>query len=400
MGAVNCKVSVNTFLTFPTNSPTSSCIAQPRNKMADQVDYFAESMFVGRKIARDFNFDISNIFQETRDLLLAGGVIANVYLTGSLARKEPAIDMMSLCETPRLASDIDLVVATTDSQRFHKTLSNFSCWANSNWPHYDISVVFVPIEKLGDMRSCFAHDFSLGMKNPVFVAIEDVNAPPPKLLCLADVFETAIHQLSTFLIHKSHNRSSMLYPRQQAYRGASAVLEFIRGLSCTGAPCCRYSELWTADGTLLRKCNVTKREVVTAIRDRELFTGCFQESLLLPLARGIVSKFLFDSECELLTSVEIVHLLITQVNSDLISMFRIYVVAIACCLEEQSLVGLVTRLCREIADSLNLDALLRKTKLMLRRDEATLDHLIEFLCYFREEYLRTLHLRNLGWEMV
>ncbi|HET6333208.1 MAG TPA: hypothetical protein VFG30_08345, partial [Polyangiales bacterium] len=256
-------------------------------------DWFAYSAYARPELAQAVNRQLDAIFRDFHARLSDQRANGSLYVTGSLARQEPSIDIRG--PSARLRSDIDLVFATTEEEVANPCIASLEHWARELWPDYDVSVVFVPLAGVHELRSCFARDFSLAVDAPLYQGVAGCAALPKRTATTTDYFESAIHQAASLLLFDDTGGSrEWLYSRDRDYHRVRAALELLRCIVATETPVVRLCELREhANAVSLRRL-VTPEEVVVAIRARELFDGTGTSLDVLDLLRAAASICIVD----------------------------------------------------------------------------------------------------------
>jgi len=163
------------------------------------IDYCENAVFIDEMQRSILNGDLDHFTTFIRDTLAERNVQANVYLCGSLARRNPA-----LCwredGTQALFSDLDFVIAVPKSVQYDEWLINLGPWLCRQNPSFNSSVFYVVLEHLPRLRSGMARDLEVAMEWPIYEPVQ----PPqfgPDPLTKEDAFELLIYQLSGFFLH-------------------------------------------------------------------------------------------------------------------------------------------------------------------------------------------------------
>ena len=129
-------------------------------------DYFTNAVFIEEKYKSILNAKIEEYFQCLCNELEAHDIKANIYLTGSLARKEPSIGINEKGEV-YLASDIDFVFGVEKDFRRDEWLLNITKYLNLKYPDFISSVVLTRNNDIGRIRSRVGRDLRRTINRPI-----------------------------------------------------------------------------------------------------------------------------------------------------------------------------------------------------------------------------------------
>ncbi|MFI7694273.1 hypothetical protein ACIBQ6_34780 [Nonomuraea sp. NPDC049655] len=157
------------------------------------TDWFAHSCFVPATARRTVSRELDHYRAEARQLLLdIPGSPRNLYISGSLARREPAVTGGGACT---LGSDVDLVLVTESRAEGLLIEAKLKDALQAGFPLIDTSVFTVQLDRLPSVRGMFGHDLLAALADPIVEqlavpAIGGRSAPPQEM------FEVFVHAMS------------------------------------------------------------------------------------------------------------------------------------------------------------------------------------------------------------
>ncbi|SDF91375.1 hypothetical protein SAMN04488542_12046 [Fontibacillus panacisegetis] len=187
-------------------------------------NYFENSLFISQRIAKQVNLRLEHNFLAIKEEVSSWGNSFNLYLTGSLSRKEPSIRVIN--DEAVLNSDIDLVAVVSSScdaeevNYIHKKLVKLLG---------ESAVITTRADKLPLLQSCFARDLELSLSNPLYECFL-IKEAPLQTVQFEHYYETTIHQISCYLFHPSFNMGEKgVYIRSEhTYHTIKLVLESLK----------------------------------------------------------------------------------------------------------------------------------------------------------------------------
>lgn len=171
----------------------------------EEINYFENSVFIDNKI---INKKMNLYFRIISDIFQINNIEAGVYLTGSLARREPSILKRNNKEV-ELFSDIDLMVLQNLPDNFHG--DKLKKILDDIFPSFKNSVMFFPVKKNRCFKSFIGYDLKKSLSYPIYLKGKCVEVSFDKLI-EHDGFELIVHQIGNFILnpclYKSNNMSN------------------------------------------------------------------------------------------------------------------------------------------------------------------------------------------------
>lgn len=175
-----------------------------------------------QEVEENINFALSYTEKEFR----VNGVRANLYLTGSLSRKEPTVKLVD--RHYRLASDLDYVVVVnneTDIDKLKKVLKNIYLRLSD----YLCSFVIIEEKDLDSIHSFFARDLRASLENAIYEGItvtKDTNLE----IGIHNYIEAFVGQFGDFFLHPdlTENKEDGQYFKNLEYHRLKLFVECLR----------------------------------------------------------------------------------------------------------------------------------------------------------------------------
>ena len=193
-------------------------------------DYFTNAVFIEEKYKSILNAKIEEYFQCLCNELEAHDIKANIYLTGSLARKEPSVGINEKGEV-YLASDIDFVFGVEKDFRRDEWLLNITKYLNLKYPDFISSVVLTRNNDIGRIRSRVGRDLRRTINRPICQ-----NLPIPIVsnieIGIQDYIHNIINQMACYFLHPSYlggESHSILYKDIKGHY-VKLILESLSGI--------------------------------------------------------------------------------------------------------------------------------------------------------------------------
>ena len=175
-------------------------------------DFFEQSLFIDKAYRDEVNKQLNEYFGIIGSVFRSKGIKANIYLTGSLARKEPTV-FIEEGYNPRLNSDIDFVVGVECDFEHNEWLINITDYLNREFPSFVSSVVLIQNSKLNRVRSNIGRDLLLTIENPILREL-DIPKKFDNKVGAQDCLDNIVNQLACYYLHPNmtnENSNSILY---------------------------------------------------------------------------------------------------------------------------------------------------------------------------------------------
>ncbi|HDR8040753.1 TPA: hypothetical protein QCZ17_003015 [Bacillus cereus] len=188
------------------------------------LNYCENSVFLKEDEKKILNKKLNTFFKEISDELQYRRLDINLYVGGSLARKEPSITYAN--NSLKLHSDIDFILVYKNCTEME--LKEFTDWAINYNPEMNSTFQVLPYNNLPYITGCFAYDFLKLAENPIFQSFE-VQLPTPNLT-KRFLIENIIHQFSGFFLypHNEKNINKAIFRAEHKYHKIKVVLESLR----------------------------------------------------------------------------------------------------------------------------------------------------------------------------
>lgn len=207
-----------------------------------ECDWFESAYFTQPSVRRVVNLEIDNYLNAAREFFAMHAVDdANLHLSGSLARREPAV-ATGPDGAPHLQSDIDLVIVTEEDLDPLHPLNQLDDYLRSRFPKLQVLSLSVRTSDLSDVASLHGLDLWCGLRNPVVENIT-VTVPEPPRIGLRQRLEIMAHQVGLSLLSPADVRTNYLFRNELPVHKIKLQLEGLRCLlpQCAGEPL-RYAD--------------------------------------------------------------------------------------------------------------------------------------------------------------
>ncbi|MEU0518551.1 hypothetical protein [Streptosporangium sp. NPDC006007] len=161
------------------------------------TDWFTHSCFVPRDTRETVGRAIDRYVDQARESLLSlPGPPRDLYLSGSLSRREPSVAGLSL------ASDVDFVLVSESRDAGLLLEAKLKDDLNARFPTIDTTVFTVQADQLASVRGLFGSDLHRSLGSPVVARLDTPQARKP-FGGPQEVFEVFAHVMSNTLLGAS-----------------------------------------------------------------------------------------------------------------------------------------------------------------------------------------------------
>ena len=234
-------------------------------------DYFTYSLFLNYdekiKLSNAISKHIFNVLNDVKD----HGIIANVYLSGSLARREPSVIYRN--GHYHLNSDIDfIIILDSEFNNDENWLMNITDYLNRKYPSYKDSVIIAPKEKMNHFISCIGKDFELGLNNPLYESFPIIKETVTRVT-KDDLFDCIVHQFTCYYLNSAFLEGHKdIFNKDINYSYIKMLLECLRiQLYDTGYEYIRYYNIYSNAESLGKLLGVNSHDIIGLLKARELF---------------------------------------------------------------------------------------------------------------------------------
>ncbi|MCG8499911.1 MAG: hypothetical protein MJB12_05820 [Firmicutes bacterium] len=192
-----------------------------------KVDYCKNSVYLSEENIEVINYNLNHHFTRVTRLFEEKNIHANVYLTGSLARSEPAISIIQ--DEVNLFSDIDFIIAIERDSIHRDWVMGLASRLNEMYPEYKNSVIIVSADNISNFRSCIGNDLLLSLKEPLYERLK-IQERSSWIIEREDLFESIVHQFSGYYLNTSNieNGKEDLLGKDKNYSYIKMLLECLR----------------------------------------------------------------------------------------------------------------------------------------------------------------------------
>lgn len=246
--------------------------------------YAEKSIFLSKKQKNEVNNMLVNTFNRVGDYLSGYKCEANLYLSGSLARKEPCIKTIK--NRVELTSDIDYVIVCKhmedDAKFVHITRE-----VNKLCPDFQNSFVVIDEDKIQRIQSFFSRDLSLTFEKPLYKSFDLATIPSYRVDSL-NCIESITTQLACYILHPdfTYDKTGSSFFRKSEYHWIKSILESVR-LLFIERDVIAYNDVIHYD--LISEINhiISKDDLLEIIRSRELTEKC-------EIGKESIYQFVYD----------------------------------------------------------------------------------------------------------
>lgn len=191
-----------------------------------KVDYFSNSIYLTSEEKSKLNSDLQIFFKYVKELFSKLESSSNLYLTGSLARKEPSCKIVDNKIT--LNSDIDFIVIvkkTYDPSILDSIIKNLK----SVFSQYKSSFMLIYDDNIHLFKSLIGLDFYLYKDNPVYEGFSLPEMSSPNIV-IDDYLEVVSYQFFSYYLSLDYcgNESLTALQRGSSYLKLKIILELLR----------------------------------------------------------------------------------------------------------------------------------------------------------------------------
>lgn len=191
-------------------------------------NFFENSVYISDASCAEVNKELHRLFSRIIDEAQATKLEVNLYVSGSLARKEPSIRVLNYQAI--LNSDIDFVMVYNE-QSDVKQLQEFKKSVTHMLRKYQNSSVFsISHEHLPNIKACFSNDLKKSLEYPLFESFK-INSLPKSIIDLSHYFELMIHQIGGYYFHPTVSlNQDVVYAREDIkYHYIKMIIECLKG---------------------------------------------------------------------------------------------------------------------------------------------------------------------------
>ena len=166
------------------------------------VDYFENSIFILDKYKLVLNEKLDKYFKWLGNKLEAHNVKGNIYLTGSLARKEPSIGINDKGEI-YLASDIDFILGVEKDFHNNEWLMDITRYLNEKYPEFISSVVLTKNDDIKKIKSRIGYDLEKTIHKPIYQKLP-IPVSSNIEIGIQDYIDNIINQMACYFLHPNY----------------------------------------------------------------------------------------------------------------------------------------------------------------------------------------------------
>jgi hypothetical protein len=193
------------------------------------MDFCSNSLSLNQKHKECINKQVSIYIDRVVEELEKKNLDFNLYFTGSLSRKEPAI-LIKNDKSYTLQSDLDFMVVVNEEDLDKLFLRRLTLDFNQKYPEQKGSFILLGKNSLDKVNSYMRRDLIVSFDAPLYQKME-VPSISKKKLENDQYIESALNSVSCYFIHPGHfnEEGSRIY-RGLKYYKIKAALECIRAI--------------------------------------------------------------------------------------------------------------------------------------------------------------------------
>ncbi|WP_159029175.1 hypothetical protein [Streptomyces viridochromogenes] len=214
----------------------------------------------------------------------------NLYITGSLSRKEPSVSYQN--GQYSLLSDVDLIAVIKDGDSAGHPIRYLEDHMNQIMPEVSTSLFSIRSTDLPTVTSLLGRDLWYALRQPIVQAYAVDTFPPP---CVGqrEKYEAFIHQLGSYLLYPENARptgSALHFRSSRAVHEIKLTLEGLRCLiEASSGELLRYRDVYENRESHLVTAVLSPTEVYELFRRRELFDGSPSNSSIKTVMQRMVA---------------------------------------------------------------------------------------------------------------
>lgn len=230
--------------------------------------FFNHTIFLNDGEKKQLSDHISDHINQVLSDISEHHIIANVYLTGSMARQEPSVRFDKNGYT--LNSDIDFIIVVSPKCKNTDWLMTITNYLNKRYPNYHDSVIVVSKQAIDNFISCIGKDLEIGFRNPLF---ESFSVSKNKIIQITkdDLFDCVVHQCTCYYLNATSISNTSLN-KDINYSYIKMLLECLRvQLYDTGYEYIGYYDVFLQANRLSNQCDISVDVIISLLKSRELF---------------------------------------------------------------------------------------------------------------------------------
>ncbi|MFJ5276809.1 hypothetical protein [Streptomyces parvulus] len=193
------------------------------------VDWFQNTRFVPEIARARVQNALRNYFLSLEECSRSIGLReANIYVSGSLARREPSVTLSASSGEYLLHSDVDLIAVVKDNSPLNP-VHKLAALMLEKESDFATTLFIVEEGSLSNFRSCVAHDVWSFLSDPL-VRTWDIDIPAARPIVSRELYEVFIHQLNAYLLypHGEAKGDSKHYRPDPSVHRLKTLLESLR----------------------------------------------------------------------------------------------------------------------------------------------------------------------------
>lgn len=240
--------------------------------MTHLATFCSNSVYLSQSQRDRIDAQVFDVVDMIRDACHQRRVAVNVYLSGSLARQEPAIRCLGAGHD-RLVSDFDFVVITPENEITDPWLLDLQNWLMVARPSLSTSVFFVPLNYVDSLQSGVARDLARSQSSYIYRSLDVPRVVTPEQSS-GELLELLVHQAGGYLLYPDPpDRKSGLYFRtDKHYHRLKMILEAIRAIGIANeVELSGYFDIARKSRELEGVVGLASGDLEQIVRARELF---------------------------------------------------------------------------------------------------------------------------------
>ena len=191
--------------------------------------YWDNSIFLTNKQKEKLEREVDYICNEVKNIMLDNGLCVSLYLSGSLARREPTC--ICVQGEVKISSDFDFVVIYDKVIHSYKSINMVISKIKRKFNSYDCSFATIEIEKLKYTSSFFKRDLMLNSCCPLYRELEiNKDSWGECKIEMNNYVESIITQACCYFLNTSltKDKSNNYFFKDAGYHKVKLILECFR----------------------------------------------------------------------------------------------------------------------------------------------------------------------------
>ncbi|MGN8842510.1 hypothetical protein ACTNDN_06760 [Niallia sp. HCP3S3_B10] len=198
-----------------------------------EIDFFDNSLLIDKKTKLDLNHQIIQHLRSVKSYIKSISNKANLYLVGSLARKEPSIRRNGTSNY-ELMSDFDFFILVPDFLEVKYLYDiDITKKLNDKFPTFHNSIILKDVDHLEQVNSLVGHDVINNLRHPILeqFRLDTKRIKVPAQLTKYDYLDSIVSQIAVIVTENEVEKESILYKNTLTYYKSKFISESVKGLT-------------------------------------------------------------------------------------------------------------------------------------------------------------------------